>query len=173
MGDQYPQLKAAAVQSAPVLLDREATVAKACRLIEEAGDHGAQVIGFPECYIPGHPYWYDFYVATDPICTTFNVELFKNSVVVPGPATEELGRAARRAHAWVVMGIAEKDPGSFGSIYNTQLFFNPDGTLVGKHRKLVPTIWERLIHTSGDGSTLQTYPTPFGGLSEIRCILIS
>ena len=63
MGDQYPQLKVAAVQAAPVLLDREATVAKTCHLIEEAGDAGAQVIGFPECYIPGHPYWYDFYVA--------------------------------------------------------------------------------------------------------------
>lgn len=169
MGDQYPQLKVAAVQAAPVLLDREATVAKTCHLIEEAGDAGAQVIGFPECYIPGHPYWYDFYVATDPICTTFNIELFKNSVVVPSPVTEQLGQAARRAKAWVVVGIAEKDSGSFGSIYNTQLFFDPDGTLVGKHRKLIPTIWERLVHTGGDGSTLQTYQTPFGGLSGLIC----
>ncbi|MDA2933848.1 carbon-nitrogen hydrolase family protein [Acidobacteria bacterium AH-259-D05] len=169
MGDTFPKLKAAAVQAAPVLLDREATVDKACRLIEEAGDRGAQVIGFPECYIPGHPYWYDFYVATDPICRSFNVELFKNSMVVPSAATEALGKAARRAHAWVVMGIAEKDPGSFGSIYNTQLFFSPDGTLVGKHQKLVPTVWERLVHTGGDGSTLQTYQTPFGGLSGLIC----
>ena len=73
MGDTLPKLKAAAVQAAPILLDREATVAKACRLIEEAGDSGAKVIGFPECYIPGHPYWYDFYVANDPICSSFNL----------------------------------------------------------------------------------------------------
>ena len=169
MGDTFPKLKAAAVQAAPVLLDREATVAKACRLIEEAGDAGAQVIGFPECYIPGHPYWYDFYVANDPICNTFNLELFKNAVVAPSSATEALGQAARRAKAYVVMGIAEKEAGSHGTLYNTQLFFGPDGSLLGRHRKLVPTIWERLIHTGGDGSTLGTYDTPFGRLSGLIC----
>ncbi len=169
MGDTFPKLKAAAVQAAPILLDREATVAKACRLIEEAGDSGAKVIGFPECYIPGHPYWYDFYLANDPICSSFNLELFKNAVVAPSPATEALGQAARRAQAYVVMGIAEKDEGRYGTLYNTQLFFGPDGTLLGKHRKLVPTIWERLVHTGGDGSTLNTYDTPFGGLSGLIC----
>ncbi|MBI2822227.1 MAG: carbon-nitrogen hydrolase family protein [Acidobacteria bacterium] len=169
MGDAFARLKAAAVQAAPVLLDREATVAKACRLIEEAGDYGAQVIGFPESYIPAHPYWYDFYVTTDPICSRLNVELFKNSIVVPSPATEALGRAARRAGAYVVMGCAEKDAGSFGTIYNTQLIFGPDGTLLGRHRKLIPTASERLIHCGGDGSTLLTYPTPFGGLSGLIC----
>jgi len=169
MGDQFQKVKAAAVQAAPIFLDREATVAKACRLIEEAGDQGAKIIGFPECYIPGHPFWYDFYVATDPICSHFNLELFKNAVEVPSAATEELGRAARRANAWVVMGIAEKDPGRYGTIYNTQVFFGPDGRLMGKHRKLVPTIWERLIHSGGDGSTLGTFPTPFGGLSGLIC----
>ncbi len=169
MGDTFPKLKVAAVQAAPVLLDREATVAKACRLIEEAGDSGALVIGFPECYIPAHPYWYDFYVATDPICNSFNLELFKNAVVVPSSATEVLGRAARRANAYVVMGIAEKEAGSYGTLYNTQLFFGPDGTLLGKHRKLVPTIWERMVHTGGDGSTLGTYDTPFGRLSGLIC----
>ena len=169
MGDSFPKLRAAAVQAAPVLLDREATLTKACRLIEEAGDSGAQVIGFPECFIPGHPYWYDFYVATDPICHSFNLELFKNAVVAPSSATEALGRAARCAHAYVVMGIAEKDAGSYGTLYNTQLFFGPDGTLLGKHRKLVPTVWERLVHTGGDGSTLGTYDTPFGGLSGLIC----
>ena len=169
MGDTFAKLKAAAVHAAPVLLDREATVAKACRLIEEAGDAGARVIGFPEGYIPAHPYWYDFYRIKDPICKRFDVELFKNAVVVPGPATDALGKAARRAQAYVVMGCAEKDAGSFGTLYNTQITFGPDGRILGKHRKLIPTAGERLIHTGGDGSTLLTYDTPFGGLSGLIC----
>ena len=169
MGDTFTKFKAAAVQAAPVLLDREATVAKACRLIEEAGDNGARVIGFPEGYIPAHPYWYDFYRANDPKCTKFNVELFKNAVIVPGPATELLGRAARKAHAYVVMGCAEKDANSYGTIWNSQVIFGPDGSIVGKHRKLIPTGTERLIHTSGDGSTLHTVDTPFGGVSGLIC----
>ncbi|MBI2959215.1 MAG: carbon-nitrogen hydrolase family protein [Betaproteobacteria bacterium] len=169
MGDTFPKLKAAAVQAAPILLDREATVAKACRLIEEAGDAGATVIGFPEGYVPAHPYWYDFYTANDPICNRFNVELFKNAVVVPSPATDALGKAARRARAYVVMGCAEKDAGSYGTIYNTQIIFGPDGRVLGKHRKLIPTASERLIHVGGDGSTLLTYDTPFGGLSGLIC----
>ncbi|MBI4455911.1 MAG: carbon-nitrogen hydrolase family protein [Acidobacteria bacterium] len=169
MGDTFLKLKAAAVQAAPVLLDREATAAKACRLIEEAGDAGAQIIGFPEGYIPAHPYWYDFYIGTDPICTRFNLELFKNAVVVPSPTTEALGRAAQRAHSYVVVGCAEKDLGSYGTIYNTQLVFGPDGDLLGKHRKLIPTATERLIHAGGDGSTLITCSTPFGGLSGLIC----
>ena len=169
MGDTFAKLKAAAVQAAPVLLDREATVAKACRLIEEAGDAGARVIGFPEGYIPAHPYWYDFYQIKDPICNRFNVELFKNAIVVPSPATDALGKAARRAQAYVVMGCAEKDAGSFGTLYNSQITFGPDGRILGKHRKLIPTAGERLIHTGGDGSTLLTYDTPFGGLSGLIC----
>ena len=169
MGDTFAKPKAAAVQAAPILLDREATVAKACRLIEEAGDAGARVIGFPEGYIPAHPYWYDFYGVNDPICNRFNVELFKNAIVVPSPATDALGKAARRAQAYVVMGCAEKDAGSYGTIYNTQIIFGPDGRVLGKHRKLIPTAGERLVHTGGDGSTLLTYDTPFGGLSGLIC----
>lgn len=169
MGDTFAKVKAAAVQASPILLDREATVTKACRLIEEAGDGGARVIGFPEGYIPAHPYWYHFHRILDPICTRLNIELFKNAVVVPSPATDALAKAARRAHAYVVMGCAEKDAGSFGTLYNTQIIFGPDGRVLGKHRKLVPTLGERLIYTGGDGSTLNTYDTPFGGLSGLIC----
>lgn len=169
MRDEFPRLKAAVVQAAPVLLDRDATVAKACRLIDEAGDNGATVIGFPESFIPAHPYWYDFYHANDPICNRFNVELFRNAVVIPGAATDVIGAAARRAHAYVVMGCAEKDAGTYGTIYNTQDIFGPDGSIVGKNRKLTPTTNERLIHCAGDGSTLTTLAAPFGGLSALIC----
>ena len=169
MGDAFLKMKVAAVQAAPILLDREATVSKACRLIEEAGDEGAKVIGFPEGYIPAHPYWYEFYGVNDPICSRFNVELFKNSIVVPSPSTEAIGNAAKKAQAYVVMGCAEKDGGTYGTIYNSQLTFGPDGSLLGRHRKIMPTSAERLIHASGDGSTLNTYDTPFGGLSGLIC----
>lgn len=95
MGDTLAKLTAAAVQAAPVLLDRDATVAKSCRLIEEAGDHGARVIGFPEGYIPAHPYWYEFYRANDPLCTRFN-DVF-SLVVDRAPHGPRRGESVRSA----------------------------------------------------------------------------
>lgn len=169
MGDSFPKLKGAVVQAAPVFLDREATVAKACRFIEEAADLGAQVIVFPEGYIPAFPYWFNFYIGDHPIHMRFYKELFKNAVAVPSPATDRIGQAARQARAYVVMGINEKEANSYGTMYNTYLFFGPDGGLMGKRRKLVPTVFERLVHTGGDGSTMEVFPTVYGGLSGLIC----
>lgn len=169
MGDTYPKLKGAVVQAAPVFLDREATVAKACGFIEEAADAGAKVIVFPECYVPAFPYWFIFYPAEHSLVMRFYRDLFKNAVVVPGPATDQLGQAARKARAYVVIGIDEKDANTYGTMYNTYLFFGPDGTLLGKHRKLVPTVYERLVHTGGDGSTLDVYETEYGKLGGLLC----
>lgn len=169
MGDTLPKLKGAVVQAAPVFLDREATAAKACRFIEEAADLGAQVIVFPECYIPAFPHWFSFYPAEHPLVLRFYRELFKNAVVVPGPTTDQIGQAAKKARAYVVMGINEKEADSYGTLYNTSLYFSPDGELMGKHRKLVPTIYERMVHTGGDGSTLDVFDTAYGGLSSLIC----
>lgn len=167
MGDSYPRLKAAAVQAAPVFLDREATVEKACRLIGQAASHGAQLIVFPECFIPGFPHWFAFLPAYE--CRGFIVELFKNAVEVPSPAVGKLAEAAREASAYVVMGINERRPGTMGTLYNSQLFLGADGIVLGVHRKLVPTFTERLVHTGGDGSGLHVYPTPFGELGGLIC----
>ncbi|MBI4321517.1 MAG: carbon-nitrogen hydrolase family protein [Chloroflexi bacterium] len=169
MGDTFPRFKAAAVQVAPVYLDREATIAKACRIIEEAGDNGARVISFPECYIPAFPDWFHFYPAKHRVCARCNIELFKNAVVVPSPATDQIGRAARKAGMCVALGVNEKDPNSYGTMYNTLVFFGPDGELLGKRRKIVPTLTERLVHTGGDGSTLRVFQTPYGGFSGLIC----
>lgn len=169
MGDTFPKLKGAVVQAAPVFLDRDATVAKACRFIEEAVDLGAKVIVFPECYVPAFPHWFSFYAAEHPLIMRFYKELFKNAVVVPSPATDQLGQAAEKARAYVVMGINEKEANSYGTLYNTSLFFSPDGELLGKHRKLIPTIYERMVHTGGDGSTLNVFDTVYGGLSSLLC----
>lgn len=167
MGDVYPKFKVAAVQAAPVFLDRERTVEKACRLIREAGKQGARVIGFPEAYIPGFPHWFDYRLARE--CKPLIQELFKNAVEIPGPATDALGEAARQARATVVMGINERDPGTLGTLYNTQLFIGPDGRILGKHRKLVPTWTERLVHTGGDASTLKVFQADVGPVSGLIC----
>ncbi len=167
MGDTYPKFKLAAVQAAPVFLDREKTAEKACRLIRAAGREGAKVIGFPECFIPGFPHWFDFRLPRE--CKGLIKQLFKNSVEVPGPTTDLLCRAAKEAKATVVIGLNERDPGSMGTLFNTQLFIGPDGSILGKHRKLVPTWTERLVHAGGDASTLKIFPTEMGPVSGLIC----
>ncbi len=169
MGDNFPKLKGAVVQAAPVFLERDATIAKACRFIQEAADLGAQVIVFPECYIAAYPHWFSFYGVEHPFIMRFYKEFFKNAVVVPSPATDQLGQAAKKARAYVVMGINEKEANSYGTLYNTYLFFSPAGELLGKHRKLMPTAHERMVHTGGDGSTLDVFDTVYGGLSGLLC----
>jgi len=105
MGDDYGTVKVAAVQAASVFLDREGSTEKACRLIREAGKNGARIIGFPEGFIPAHPVWYHHHAATGALANKLAVELFKNSVEIPGLQTEALGRAARDANAYVVVGV--------------------------------------------------------------------
>jgi len=167
MADTYPKFKVAAVQAAPVFLDREATTEKACRLIRAAGSEGAKVIGFPECFIPGFPHWFDFRLARE--CKGFIKELFKNSVEIPSAVTDSLCQAAKDAGATVVIGLNERDPGSMGTLFNSQLFIAPDGRILGKHRKLVPTWTERLVHTGGDASTLKVFKTDAAPVSGLIC----
>ena len=168
-GDAYPTLRVAAVQAAPVFLDREGTVAKACRLIEEAAGGGARVIAFPEGFIPSHPIWYHHHPATGRVSNRFAVELFKNSLEIPSSDFDTLASAARDANAYVVMGACEKLPGTTGTMYNSQLFIGPDGTLLGRHVKVMPTVGERLVHTGGYGDTMHAVPTEFGPLSALIC----
>ena len=169
MADIYPKIRVAAVQAAPVFLNREATVEKACRLIREAGTGGAKVVGFPEGFIPGHPLWYHFHPATSPESRRLATELFKNSVEIPSPATDALAEAACEAGAYVVMGLCEKRPGTFGTMFNSQLFISPSGQILGKHQKLVPTSGERLVHTGGRGDTLRVFESEYGKISGLIC----
>jgi len=169
MGDIYPVVKVAAVQAASVFLDRAGSADKACHLIREAGRNGAQLIAFPEGFIPAHPVWYHHHPATSAIANKLAVELFKNSVEIPGPEIKALCAAARDANAYVVMGVCEKLPQTLGTMFNTQVWIDPDGQLLGKHQKIMPTVGERLVHMGGFGDTFGAFQTGFGPVSGLIC----
>jgi nitrilase len=162
------KVMAAAVQATPVFLDRDATVGKAVTLIAEAGSKGAGLIVFPETFVPTYPDWVWRAPAWDGVSDALYGRLLENSVVVPSPATEAIARAAKKARAYVSMGVNERERDG-GTIYNTQLYFGPDGSYLGKHRKLMPTGGERLVWGYGDGSTLSVFDTPFGRLGGLTC----
>ncbi len=169
MGDSYPKVKVAAVQAASVFLDREGSTEKACRLIREAGKNGARVIGFPEGFIPAHPVWYHHHAASGAIANRLAVELFKNSVEIPGPEIDALCDAARAANAYIVIGVCEKLPQTIGTMFNTQVYIGPDGTLIRKHQKIMPTVGERLVHMGGYGDTFGAFSSEFGPMSGLIC----
>lgn len=161
----------AAVQAAPIFLNREATVEKACELISEAGSQEARLIVFPESFIPAYPDWvWAVPPGREKILNQLYAELLTHAVEIPSAATERLGQAAKRAGAYVAMGVTERDTeGSGASLYNTLIYFDPQGNVLGKHRKLVPTGGERLVWAQGDGSTLQVYDTPYGKIGGLIC----
>jgi nitrilase len=161
----------AVAQAAPVFLDRDKTIQKACDLIADAGRGGARLVAFPEAFVPAYPDWvWAVPAGEEGTLNDFYAELLDQSVVVPGPATEALGRAARAAKCHLAIGVSERNAeASGGSLYNTLLFFDEAGRLLGKHRKLVPTGGERLVWAQGDGSTLEVFDTPLGRLGGLIC----
>ena len=169
VGDEYPTIRAAAVQASSVFLDRAGSTEKACALIREAGRSGARLVAFPESFIPAHPVWFHFHSATGRISTRLSVELFKNSIEIPGREVEALQSAARDAGAYVVVGVCEKLPNTFGTLFNTQVWLGPDGSYLGKHQKLMPTVGERLVHMGGYGDTFGAIQTDFGPASGLIC----
>lgn len=166
MSERVESVKVAAVQDAPVFLDREATVDKVGRLCKEAAGEGAGLIVFPETFVPTYPDWVWRTTPWADGAAQWFARLLDQSVDVPGPTTEALGEIAREAGAYLSIGVNERD-GS--TLYNTQLFLGPDGALLGKHRKLMPTGGERLVWGMGDGSTLPVFDTPFGRVGALMC----
>ncbi len=157
----------AAVQAAYVLMDQAACLARTRELLGEAAARGAGIVVFPEVFIPGSPIWMDSRRIWDGDEEWFAM-LVDQAVVVPGPVTDALGAAARSAGVYVVIGVEEREPHGT-TIYNTTLYFGPDGALQGKHRKLMPTGSERTVWGMGDGSTLPVIDTPHGRLSGLTC----
>lgn len=157
----------ATAQLAPVWLDTAATVSKAVDVIAEVGRAGARLVALPEVFVPGYPYWN--WIMSPLEGSPWFRRLSEQSILVPGPETAALGAAAADAGVTVVIGVNERHPASAGTLYNTNLVIGPDGTLLGRHRKLVPTWAEKLTWGGGDGSSLRLYDSGAGKLGTLAC----
>jgi len=164
-------LKIAVAQAAPVFLNVEKTVEKACTWIAQAARNGAKLVVFPEVFLSGYPDW--IWVVPNSRAVTLNAlyaELLDNAISVPDQHTQQLCQAAKQARIHVVMGMHEKNTeASNASLYNSLLFIDDQGAIIGKHRKLVPTGGERMIWAQGDGSTLRVHDTAIGKLGGLIC----
>jgi nitrilase len=166
---QAAPYKVAVVQAASVAFDRERTLDKLAALVSDAAKQGAQLVLFPEAFVSAYPRGLDFGAVvggrTDAGREDFR-RYWESSVDVPGPAVDFMSRTARTNRMHLVVGVIERDA---GTLYCTVLFFAPDGALLGKHRKLMPTGSERLVWGFGDGSTLPVFDTPLGKLGAVIC----
>ena len=163
------QSKVAVVQAASVAFDRKRTVEKVRDLTRDAARAGARLVLFPEAFVSGYPRGLDFGAVVGSRSDKGREDFrryWESSVDVPGPAVDALGRAARSNRVYLVIGVVERDG---GTLYCTVLFFAPDGSFLGKHRKVMPTGSERLVWGFGDGSTLPVFDTPLGKLGAVIC----
>ncbi len=158
------KVRAAAVQVAPDLTSGEATLARVVAAIDDAAAKGAELIVFPETFVPWYPYF--SFVLPPVLSGAEHVRLYEHAVVAPGPQTDIVAAAARKAGAVVVLGVNERD---HGSLYNTQLVFDADGALKLKRRKITPTFHERMIWGQGDGSGLAVVETAVGRVGALAC----
>lgn len=171
MADSFGSVRVAAVQAAPCVLDREATLDKLDRLVAEAAVKGARIIVLPEAFVPAYPaspvfgpvFGGFFEAAAGPAFRRFAA----NAVAVPSPATERMGRAAAKAKAYLCVGVNEIT--STGTLHCTLLLFGPDGSLLQARRKLVPTHDERMVWGPGEAVPPRAVPTEHGGIGQLVC----
>jgi nitrilase len=156
-------VKAAAVQISPVLYNREATVEKVVQKILELGEKGVQFATFPETVVPYYPYFAAVQTGIQLLSGIEHLRLLEQSVTVPSPATDAIGEAARKA------GMVVSNERDGGTIYNTQLLFDADGTLIQRRRKITPTHFERMIWGQGDGSGLRAVDSKVGRIGQLAC----
>jgi nitrilase len=173
MGDSPSKVKVAVVQAASPLFDRAACVEKTCRLIDDAASQDAKLILFPESFIPAYPRGFTFGTVvgnrTESGRKTWE-KYWRNSVEIPSEASNTIGEATRQTQTYVAIGVIERDTeSSRGTLYDTLLYFGPDGKLLGKHRKLKPTALERVIWGEGDGSTLTVINTNAAKIGGLIC----
>jgi len=161
--------RAAVVQAGSIPFDTDACVDKAIRLTAEAAAGGAKLVVFPEAFVPGYPKGMNYGLvvgARDPVGREEFRMYLDAAIDVPGPHTQRLGEAAAAHRVYLVIGVIERE---LGTCYCTVLFFGPDGALLGKHRKLMPTAMERMIWGFGDGSTLTVVDSPYGRIGSVIC----
>lgn len=163
-------VKVAIVQKAPRFLDKETSLTRAEAYIAEAAAGGAELIVFPEVWLAGYPYWTEGWDSSLQPWVGGRVAFRDAAVLAPSEDTERLGAAASRANAYVVMGCNEIDPRpEVSTIYNSLLFFNPEGRLMGRHRKTMPTFTERMFWGQGDAADLQVFDTDIGRVGGLIC----
>lgn len=160
----YRTIRAAAVQISPDLDSLAGSVDRVVAAIAEAASKGAELIVFSETFLPWYPY---FSIAHGPaVIGDEHIRLYENAVVAPGPVTDAISAAARKHNAVVTVGVNERD---HGSLYNSMLIFDADGSLRLKHRKITAAYHERMIWGVGDGSTLQVVETAVGRIGGLIC----
>ena len=158
----YPTLRAAAVQAASVFLDMKGSVEKACSLIQQAANKGAQLVVFPESFLPGYPYWC---FLDDPVSQmAFTQMLFASAITCPGAELSIISKCANDNDIYVCISATEREA---SSVYDTQFVIDNHGNLLGKHRKIKPMGSEKMLWGQGDGSTMQVYETPLGKIGSL------
>jgi aliphatic nitrilase len=157
-------VRAAAVQISPVLFSRDGTAEKVLQAIADAATAKAQLVVFPETFVPYYPYF--SFIQAPVLMGKEHLRLYEEAVEVPSPLTDAIGRAARSYSIVVVLGVNERDN---GSLYNTQLIFDADGTLLLKRRKITPTYHERMVWGQGDGAGLKVIDTAVGRVGALAC----
>jgi aliphatic nitrilase len=162
-----PKFKVAVAHVAPVFLDKDATTEKAVSIIREAASHGAELVVFPESFIPAFPIWaaiwapyqnHDFFVA-----------MAAHSLLRNGPEIETIRQEARRMGIFVSLGFSELSQASLGCLWNANLLIDDQGDALNHHRKLVPTFFEKLIWANGDGAGLRVSDTRLGRIGNLIC----
>jgi predicted amidohydrolase len=164
----YPEFTLAAIQASPIYLNREASTEKACSLIEEAAMKGADLAAFSETWLPGYPFFYA-YPINSPQWDRTMAAYIANGVEIPGATTDFLCQAAQKANIDVVIGLVELDAQTRGTVYCTLLFIGREGKILGRHRKLKPTLAERMLWGEGDGVGLTVYERSYGRISGLSC----
>ena len=162
--EKKPSVRVAAAQIAPDLTSREKTLARVLDAIREAAAKGAELIVFPETFVPWYPYF--SFVLPPVLSGKEHVRLYEEAVTVPSAATDAVSAAARQHGIVVALGVNERD---HGSLYNAQLLFDADGTLLLKRRKITPTFHERMIWGQGDASGLKVVDSAVGRVGALAC----
>jgi aliphatic nitrilase len=159
-------VKAAAVQISPVLYSREGTIEKIIKKIRDLGKQGVQFVTFPETVVPYYPYFSFILTPSQIIISGENLKLLDQAVTIPSAATDAIGQACKDAGVVVSVGVNERDG---GTMYNTQLLFDADGTLIQRRRKITPTYNERMLWGQGDGSGLRAVDSKVGRIGQLAC----
>jgi nitrilase len=166
MTDQE-RFRLAAIQAAPVMFDRDASTEKACHLIKQAGAMGATVAAFGETWLGGYPFF--AFARMRPLTWQAMAEYMSHAVEIPSPTTDQLCEAAKTAGIDVVIGVVERDTVTAGTVYCTLLFVGKEGRILGRHRKMKPTFYERSAWGEGDAIGLRVYQRPYGRISGLNC----